>query len=421
MHKIKEFIRMVSILAGAILVGALALIVIYAFPTGRFKDNVAKSSYIFDIEEAYPEAIPGYAFTRLDNFTDSIMLGIAMYNGDEDIGEKAMANYRMVSDELGIVKSTTHYANDVKEEFYRQSYERYWHGYLVILKPLLAFFTYGEIRILNGLFQLTMSILNLKAMRESRVKKYIPAYVAAFLFMNPAAVFLSLQYSTIYNILLIVIFLWLNLLKGNRLSQQNVTILFLISGCITSYLDFLTYPIVVVGVLTILSINTLGGHLENVLLTFKNIIYWGIGYVGMWAGKWLVGSLILKENLFEDAIRQFKLRSSYGIGEKGNRLDAIMENIEVCGDWIFIFVIILFVIYAIFVFYKNRIKVEKKHLGEILMYGIVSLMPFAWMLLASNHSEVHAWFVYRGMSVTVLALICMFLFVRENCSISCEK
>lgn len=417
MSKLKEFVRMVIILIIAILIGTVALMVIYAFPTGRIKENVAKSSYIFDIEGAYPEAVPGYQFTRLDNFTDSIMLGIAMYNGEESISEKAMYNYRMLSDELGIVKSTTHYANDVKAEYYRQSYQRYWHGYLVILKPLLVFFTYGEIRILNRLFQILISAWILKMMQESELKKYMSAYVAAFLFMNPATIYLSLQYSAIYNILLVSVCIWLSMMKYNKLSKENVTILFLVAGCITCYLDFLTYPIAVVGVLAVLNINTFGNR--NILQILKSICYWGLGYIGMWSGKWLVGSIVLRENLFLDAIAQLKLRVSVG-GEDSNRWGAIIENLKVFENKIFFVGFLGFVLYVIYVFLQKRIKIEKKHLNEIATYAVIALMPFVWMLLASNHSKIHAWFVYRGFSVTILAAVCLYVFIQENCSISCE-
>lgn len=420
MKILKEIVKIICVLAGAVFLGTALLIFVYALPTGRIKANVAKSSNIFDVEGTYPALIPGFQFAQLDNFTDSIMLGIAMYNGEESVSEKAMSNYRMRSDELGIVKSTTHYANDVEADYYRKGYQRYWHGYLIFLKPLLAFFTYGEIRLLNGMFQIAMSALAIKMMLKSRLKIYLPAYIAAFLFLNPATVSLSLQYSAIYNIMLVFIVLWLSLLERRRLLAEYVPFIFLAAGCITSYIDFLTYPIAVVGILAILSINTWGSSRENVLRLFKNIIYWGIGYVGMWAGKWLAGSLILKQNLFKDALWKLMFYSSAD-GESSRRIEAIIKNIEVYNNKVYIGLLVLLVIYVIGSFVKNRIKVNKEHLREAGIYGIISFMPLVWMLFASNHSEEHAWFVHRGLCVTVLALGCIYVYIRENCNIDCRK
>lgn len=37
---------------------------------------------------------------------------------------------------------------------------------------------------------------------------------------------------------------------------------------------------------------------------------WGSGYIGMWCMKWGLASMILQENIFNNAIAQFLLRSS---------------------------------------------------------------------------------------------------------------
>lgn len=420
MKIIKEFIYVIGVISGIILMATVLLVAVYALPTGRIKENVAKSSQIFDKEEAYPELIPGYKFTRLDNFTDSIMLAIAMYDGEESTSEKAMANYRMRSDELGVVKSTTHYANDVQAEYYVHPYQRYWHGYLIYLKPLLVFFTYGEIRILNGIFQMIMAMLIIKKMYSSMLRKYIPAYIMMALFINPSVVALSLQYSAIYNLILFFILLWLILIQKKKVMVSNVWKLFLVAGCITSYIDFLTYPIVLVGVLCVLTINTFGCDWKNLLFLIRNIGLWGIGYIGMWAGKWLVGSIILKENLFMNAIEKLMFRTSMPQGCE-NRTAAIWENIVIYGNEIFIILLMGMIVFAVCNLWKKGIKVKRKNICEIIAYVLVGIMPFAWMLLAAEHSKEHAWFVHRGFAITVLAISCIYEYIKENCCISCEK
>lgn len=414
MRIFKEILKIIVVLLGAISLGAALLIFVYALPTGRIKDNVASSSYIFDLEEAYPASIPGFQFTQLDNFTDSIMLGIAMYNGAESASEKAMSNYRMHSEELGIVKSVTHYANDVEGDYYRKEYQRYWHGYLVFLKPLLAFFTYGEIRLLNGFVQLCMSILVIKMMLKSKIRVYLPAYILAFVFLGPSTVSLSLQYSAIYNIMLIFMILWLGLIERKLLSPEHASIIFLIAGCVTSYIDFLTYPIAVVGILSVLSINTWGSSPKNVFYLFKDIVYWGIGYVGMWGGKWLAGSLVLKQNLFKDAWWKIMFLSSTD-GNNSRRVDAIIKNLMICTNKIYVGIFVILVIYAIITFIKYQIKIRKKHFIDICAYGFVSVMPLAWIFFASNHSNVHAWFVHRVLSIMLLGLGCIYVYIKENC------
>ena len=228
---------------------------------------------------------------------------------------------------------------------------------------------------------------------------------------------LSLQYSAVYNIVLVIMALWLWLMRKDKLSEYKILLFFLISGMVTSYIDFLTYPIAVVGILSVLSVHTLGVEWRNILFTFKNIVYWGIGYIGMWVGKWLMGSIILRKNLFEDAVEQFLLRASSG-NASNNRLDGIRDNLGIYSNKIFVCLFAVLIIYSIIVLWRMKIKVKREQWLEIGSYGIIMLMPFVWMFLAANHSQEHAWFVHRGLSVSVLALGSIFICLKEKSSTS---
>lgn len=74
---------------------------------------------------------------------------------------------------------------------------------------------------------------------------------------------------------------------------------FLIIGMLTSFFDFLTYPLFTLGMPLIL-ISVLGtfSSVQKLCDIVKNSIFWGIGYGGMWCGKWMVGSILTGDNLF---------------------------------------------------------------------------------------------------------------------------
>lgn len=393
-----------GLLGLAVLMGTLAILAVYLLPTGRMKKNVAKSSYIFDHEEAYPELITGFAFTRLDNFTDSVMLGTAMYDGEGSLTDKAMSNYRMFSDKLNVIKSTSHYANDVKEVYYPKAYPWYWHGYLVYLKPLLLFFTYGEIRLLNGSFQTGLLILIIKLFLESRQKKYLPAFLVAILFLNPAATALSLQYSSMYYLLFFLTLLWLYWERKGCLTEKNIKLLAFGVGCATSYIDFLTYPAAGLGFLMVFYLNTFGFEPKKLIQYIKYVLLWVYGYVGMWAGKWLVSSLLLGRNMFTYGLDKIAERSA---GE-GNRFAGIVKNLEVYANKVFIILLWLAVTYAICRLVKEKSKFGKREFIDASGYLLTALLPFVWIFLASEHSNMHTWFVHRVFTVTLFALSCMF-------------
>lgn len=397
-------------LAAAILIGTLAILAAYSLPVGRMKKHVAKSSSIFDVEEAHPELITGFAFTRLDNFTDSIMLGIAMYDQEGSLVEKAMSNYRMYSDELSVVKSTSHYANNVKEEYYAKPYPRYWHGYLLYLKPLLLFFTYGEIRILNGLLQTALLAGVIKLFLDSQLKNYLFAYIVAILFINPMVTALSLQYSSLYYLILLLTIAWLVLLKKGLLNFRRIGMLAFVTGCVTSYFDFLTYPIVGLGFLLILCLDTYGAELEKIWDYLKYTALWGYGYAGMWAGKWLAGSVLLQKNMFADGFAQVAKRAA---GE-GGRLAGIGKNLDVYGDEIFVGLAILVLGYGIYGLIRMRVKSGILFNVQTGVYLAAALLPFGWMFLASEHSERHFWFVHRGFSVTLFALLSLYAWIKKQ-------
>lgn len=60
----------------------------------------------------------------MDNFTDGIMISQA---------------------------SAARERNVLRQALEVQGYTYYWHGYIIILRPLLLLFDYAQIRVLNGL------------------------------------------------------------------------------------------------------------------------------------------------------------------------------------------------------------------------------------------------------------------------------
>ena len=102
--------------------------------------------------------------------------------------------------------------------------------------------------------------------------------------MNIPAVVRSLQYSTIFHVTSVFLIL---LLVGARIGKlwENRWMLFLAAGICTSYFDFLTYPIAVLGFLLVINIGlieTQGKHsYQMVWEVIGESALWGVGYVGM--------------------------------------------------------------------------------------------------------------------------------------------
>lgn len=158
-----------GILVLGILIGTVLLMSVFALPVEEMQKNVARSSEIYNHEGVYPMLIHEYKMSQMDNCTDAIMFGHAIYAWEnENTLEKAMRVKRVGYYDKDIVLSLTNYANQVEGNIFEVGYDRYWHGYLVFLKPLLLFFDIGDLRVLAMYTQTVLLIILLVIMANVR-------------------------------------------------------------------------------------------------------------------------------------------------------------------------------------------------------------------------------------------------------------
>ena len=392
-------------LALCILAGTALLGLVYALPTGPMQENVARSSEIFNREGIFPELAYGYSCMRLDTFTDSVMLGTAIYGGEETLLERMMLNYRMGCSQLAEDMTLTNYANRAAVyEFYPLPYGRYWHGYLVPLKLLLLFFDFGDIRVLNFIAQSILFGVVVWLFWKNKQETYLPAFAMSIFLMNPLAIALSLQFSTVYYIVLAASICLLFRYQKGKQDEEKINNLFFFTGIATSYFDFLTYPFVSAGIPLLLYLNLNGESIgkKQVKSCILKLFLWGAGYGGMWGGKWLVGSLLTGENFFRNAWNQSLLRTSV---EDYTRIGVVLKNIGVFFKWPFVLLFTAVVIFCFLKLRKGSWAVWYQNRWKILLYGIIALLPLLWICVLANHSWIHYWYTYRELSISSFAVL----------------
>lgn len=126
--------------------------------------------------------------------------------------------------------------------------------------------------------------------------------LGSFLFMKPVLVLVSLTMSVCWILTLLAVEYML--LHHDRLHEKGqYPEFFLIVGILTSYFDFLTYPIVTLGIplccYFLLESDRLWNNIKR-LTGFS--VSWAIGYAGMWAAKWVIADLTLHTGTIKDAI-----------------------------------------------------------------------------------------------------------------------
>ncbi len=414
---LRILLRMGAVLIAGILIGAILVVGVYALPLESIQNNVRKSAATVEAEGSYPFLYSNWRSTRLDNFTDSIMMLLAAYEGDQGLVKDAMLSTytRFVDHDPadGLVKWATGDESGIETH----SYSRYWHGYLVWLKPLFELFDYAQIRVINTVLQILLLLSALLVMWFKGWKRLMLPFLVMALFLTPVALFKSFQFSWIFYVFMISVLVMM--LRFEKLKKsRGFYLLFLITGMATSYVDFLTYPLITLGVpLTVYLVLRERRSLKQALLDVAALsLAWGIGYLGMWAGKWALCTLLTDSNVMISVQDNISARMSHAYAEETfTWIDVVQRNIEAYNHWVYMgpFLLCLAAYAALFGRESVRVSgrslaVNARWLGTVLVpLALAALIPFVWFFIASNHTYIHYWYAHRTLAVSPLAVLAL--------------
>jgi len=406
------FVSILLLIMGSI--GYLLLVAVYHLPTDRMEKNMRESTKIFEAEGNYFRLME-YNNSQLDNYTDGIMLLTASHPNDENAWHAAInaKRYRTASTPADTI---TEIYGDEEEmpELKSTSYARYWHGYLLFLKPLLFLFGYGQIREIMMFVQLLLFSAVLILVSKRKTKMSLPIF-AFWIFLNPVTTILSLQFNTVLIITFLILILILMIEERARIEDIFFwEIFFLIVGAMTSYFDLLTYPLVTLGVPLVLWISLYNQEklITNIKQIFGISVFWGIGYGGFWGLKWIIGDLITGNSILLDAVGQVVYRTSDKVSDKIIKFSELLhELLSSMRQYTWMLLLVLIGSYFIWGVLKSR----KINIKMIMPYVLIGVFPFVWFCALKNHSFGHHWFTYRELAITVFAAsTCMMLHGEEN-------
>ena len=402
----RHIIKTVAILAISVVIGYLLLVLAFCLPDGRIRHNVINSASSFNGEYHY--LIHDNIMTKTDDFTDAIMLMTASDTSDRNPFTEAIYAYHTEREDAGpneVIRDLN------SSENHQVTYSRYWHGYLLLLRPLLIFFNYSQIQVLISFIVVALVIIVAYLLQKKGLTKYIIPYSVAIAMMFPMTISLSLQYISvfgIFNVFMIVILLYFDRL----LERKNYFYLFLIIGMLTCYFDFLTYPVVTLGIplliwLLLLNKKEKKSNVYNLKQVLIGTAAWCIGYFGIWVGKWSIGSLVTGRNLFSSAMDAANSRASVTMSsEEITRFFPISEAFNKIFSEPFLFVILILVVVFVFLIVRKKIVLKKQEAFANLWMFAIMMIPLLWFMVLANHSAWHLFFTYRTMSVLIFAIGC---------------
>ena len=384
---------LLMILGGSV-AATLLLAVCFLLPVREsiYQDSVA----LLESEGWYP-AMPAMS-ASLDTYFHSVLPGVL--DGDTD---RIMVDTALDTTGLG---NALYRAMDMYSEYKSMGYSYYWHGYVSILRPLMLFFDYGDVRILNGVLQFLLIMTALYFIVRKKGMLYGAAFLSSYFLLFPDALSFSLQFSWVFYIGIVGCIVLLK--RGAYFQQHNRYLyLFLILGMCTSYLDLLTYPLYTWGIPLLWWLITLEETetaWKKLLRVVASGLAWIAGYGGFWVMKWLIATIIMKRSIWESAIFEVFLRSGLTeTHEMGmvSRMEALSLNWQ---HYSYKLYMLLLIGWLCFFVIKQILCGSKKNAicPALLLVGASS---FVWYFVLADHTVGHHFFTYRIWSVSLLALL----------------
>ena len=376
-------IRLTALLLTVVLIYTVMLLVVYSFPDEWIRHHVEAAVNVL-VEEG--NMVGGYgnyfwhnSFGITDKLTD-----ITIYQG-------------LLRDGQSVIEAAM-----------RTDYARYWHGYAVVLRPLLTVLSIINIRYLNMMLLMLLFLAcgwrccDLFGWRTSMY--FCAGLLMAFLLVAPfCQQYMSVSFLTLAFCAAV--------LYGWRVMHDRLYECFFLMGSLVCFFDFLTFPVLALGYPLVCCLLCMIREDRDATLLWKATsllsVVWALGYGLTWVAKGAVGTLLTGQNVMDEILSQaaFRMTGAFHTGTYDVEISAysaISINLEsfFMGANVAFFLLLLLV--------ESVVVLRKRHVMKIrwsraLPVAVVALWPFLWYCVLQNHSRMHFWMTYKSLSVTVFA------------------
>lgn len=414
MNKVKSVGKYVIVFIGVLIVLFLLLVVTSMIPREAIQDNLEESAKFYERKGWIYELQPRRSYTYLHYYLDSTELNIIYCMDTSKPIESAMWARFYEKDYVDGNNAFIEVVNGEQEA--NQQYLRYWHGCMVILRPLLTIFNVEQIYILNGIILAVLAII-LFVVLWKRSRSLALVYLLSMILIAFPIVSMCLAYVWSFYIMLIASIVAILI---ERKGNQKLNYLFLITGMLTCFFDLLTTEITTlfVPLLFVLIIrkkeNRIKDFKEAIIFIIKAGVLWSIGYFGMWFAKWILASIILNINAIDYVKEQALLRIN---GLQGLESKKELYLVAITRNWHSLYPLnavkrvshlwVIFIVGAlatlVSIDWKN---IRKKWFTWILL--LISIIPYLRYLVLANHSYSHYFFTFRTQIITLIAILYLF-------------
>ena len=390
-------------------------------PGQAVRANIRRSVPLLQAEGLYPSYF-GFKLFQMDNYTDTVMLFEAAAVDEADPLTAMMVNttynvdnFETMPDDLALYLDAREGDGPLPGTLSAFSYARYWHGYLIWLRPLLAVMTYAQVRVVQYIV-----LFALLALVLWRLWRYAGWRAALWFAVSQAAVSVffvprQVQFFTTFFLAYLGC-AWVLGMRGARAAPDMAAMLVAL-GAATAFCDLLVTPVLTLGLPVAVWLVCVPQRLcagpRQCAAVVSFSLCWGVGYGLCWALKWVLAGLVTGQDVIGDAIHQMGVRTAadtwHGMELTwGNILGFVFHALDGRGlFWPLLALAVLCV--ALFVLCQRG----GGALGRALPLGLTALMAPVWLAVLRAHSIQHGWFTWRALAPTVFAGLA---FVYGSCS-----
>ena len=392
--------RYITTFLCVILIVSLLLILEKTIPNNRVKDNIIKS------EGYYQEYFEG-VFGNLNNLktrhntvditADIWHLSMLYF---EDNKHPVKEFIEMNKDSQSAINIS--HGGHLKDMKIDSDYSRYWHGHLIVLKPLLTFFTMNTIyKLYFCILVIVFCILLVSIIKHSKLLAVILTLGAVSI-----NIFFTSHCDNFFHVTMISLLSSIIIIKMYERKSKNVDLLFLINGTLTACFDMLstgTLP-VTLPLFIYIYLHILDNKKIKFKTVLKYILLWLLGGMFAYIVKWIILVIHYNGGFREHVLGQMELRT--GSGDQG-RLTVFISSIYGVLQYIFPYdlQVLKLIIIGIGLLSFIYVLKDKKNKNNYIYLLVICLIPFIRYYFLAQHSDYHNYYTYRAFLPNIMFIL----------------